>query len=1698
MRIITLVCTLLFAWQIDLFAGTCKITATASYNYPVCTASNGSITMTPTGGTAPYNYRWSTGDSVATLLHLPSASYSVTITDAALCTATRTFSLAPVERVMNLSATTKSDTCNMGRGKATVIVISNGNAPFRYVWSNTGTTSTVSGLVPNTYNVVVTDSNGCTTSASAIVANVGSAISIAGSPVQPICPNTGGRISVIVSGGTNTTYHYYWSNSSTSSSINNLTAGNYNLTVTGSNSCSASSSYNVSAAPAAISFGGSVTQPVCSGNTGSISINPSGGTGPSYSAAWSNGSTSNALSGLVTGNYTVTLTDQNSCTASQQFTINTGTVINPAGTVISPVCTSENGSIQMNATAGTAPYNYNWATGDSTSAIANLAAGNYTVTVTDANLCSAQRTFSLTTYMRPVGLTTSTHVDTCGSAKGKASVNVTSSASAAPFSYVWSTGGTAAIISGLTPATYHVSVTDANGCSATANATVNNFVSTISANGSSHNPICTAHNGNVQMNPVGGTAAYSYVWSNGSTGATATGLASGTYTVTVTDANTCTATRSFSLTVVSPRVAASAVAIPDTCSSNRGKVIATMSGGTSPFHYLWSNGGTTGTITGLGAHFYTVVVTDTNGCSAAAHASVSEIGTPIVISGGVTQPLCYASTGSIAITLSGGISNSYSVLWSNGSTANTLSGLQAGTYTVAVSGQSGCTAARSYNVVRPDSIKLQYTVTDVKCDSAKGGTIILNSATGASAPYTAHWTGSNSYASSALSINHLSPGNYALAFSDAHGCSASATYQINSSGAIRIATTSTASSCAAAKNGIASVLSVSPYSTPITYNWSGPAGFSASTASISSLAVGVYNVTVAESFGCSAIATDSVKLAAPVSLSYNVTNVNCSVPTPGALTETAITGATYPWSLQWTGPNGYSSTSVSINHLGSGSYSFNFTDAHGCTAAGTYTITAGGNISLNTASTNASCLGVNNGSASVLSVSPYSTPAYSWTGPNGFTATTNSIQSLATGTYVVTVTEGYGCSATATKVVGLSSPITVLYQVTDIKCDSAKPGALTVQSITGATYPWSAAWTGPNGFTSTSVSINHLNAGSYNLSLTDAHGCMATASYTVNTTGSMNETYAVTNTTCTGASNGSVRRVSVHPYSSPTFHWTGPNGYSSDSSSIKNLVAGVYTVVVSEGYGCSTIGVDTVNDGPAIGISYSMVPVKCDSAMGGALTNTSITGATYPWTAAWTGPNGFTSSSVSLNRIAGGNYHLNFTDALGCTASKNLVVDSFGAVSITYNVNDVHCAGTNSGSINYVILSPYSHLAKYNWSGTNGFSDTAQSIGGLAPGNYNLTVTEDFGCKAVKSFHIAETFDVGVASIKNINCPAPGMLMYVHPIAGDMAQLYGNHCATGITGQVQLSFTGAAHYQGVTQGGRVPDVISGNTFTWNIADFGNLRIDSSFFLALKVDTDAVLGSQLCVHVSVTPTNGDYNTSNNSADYCMVVIRAYDPNEKSVVPEGNIDPSPKYLTYTVMFQNTGTATAHSVYILDTLDAHVDAATFKILASSHPVQATFAGSAVRFNFPDIILPDSGADQAGSRGWVQYMVKTNENILAGTEINNTAYIFFDFNAPIVTNTTLNKVVAESVTGIATVKENNSITLFPNPAHTTVFIKTDNDAIGGRIEVIDAIGRKCVNASLLGSTFILPVNTLAQGVYLVNVIKPSGVTATKKLLVE
>jgi len=360
--------------------------------------------------------------------------------------------------------------------------------------------------------------------------------------------------------------------------------------------------------------------------------------------------------------------------------------------------------------------------------------------------------------------------------------------------------------------------------------------------------------------------------------------------------------------------------------------------------------------------------------------------------------------------------------------------------------------------------------------------------------------------------------------------------------------------------------------------------------------------------------------------------------------------------------------------------------------------------------------------------------------------------------------------------------------------------------------------------------------------------------------------------------------------------------------------------------------------------------------------------------------------------------------------------------------------------------------------------------------------------------------DVGVQSIIThwANYPRPTTPFALFTTAGDISQLYGAHCAAGSNVQVQLIYTGQVTYNGVLFGAITPTSVSGDTITWNVADLDTVNDRWAFNTIFTIDSAATPGTQVCFTVHVTTNAPGHNYAETTGYYCFTIVNALDPNEKEVSPAGNIDTAQKWLTYTIRFQNTGTAPAQNIRITDTLDSHLDPSTFQLTAYSAKNLTQLFDNAVIFNFPNINLPDSLTGDSASRGFVQYKIKLKDNLPWGTSVSNTANIYFDLNSAVVTNTT-KSYYGDSITGIGILCCSLSdVTLYPNPAHDYVMVSVNDNFIGSQLMLTDDLGRTILTEQITGSRLKLETGALAKGIYLVKVSESGVGEVVKKLVIE
>ena len=787
-----------------------------------CFGSNGSINLTVSGGASPYSYAWSNGATTEDLTGLAVGSYTVNIRDASACNVQRTIvvnsnsgSTVTVDSVVNV-------TCNSGTNGAVNISAVSAPVPCSSpVIRINEILSDVSG------GLAAGDGSGCGNATNPLSAefieligppgaSIGCFVLTDGDWTITIPPGTTiPADGIFTIGNNNTPLHQgngtvfdlnanacqcftdscqllIFTNSGeylaifnsagtfvdgliygTPSAANTPVAGTV-IPTRGLVGCVNSvtlppvASFTTTAQPAE----GNTISRIPDGN-GPYSSTPANTPNACNSTAppvltyqWSNGATTQDISGLAAGVYTVTVLDAQGCPTIRVVTVTQPSAVSISGASIASTCfAATNGSVNTTASGGIAPYQFNWSNASTTANQTGLAAGNYTLTVVDANNCNISQTFTIT---EPSAISVSTvPLDIACSSANIGGVNLTVSGGTAAYSFQWSNGETTQNISGLAAGNYSVTISDANNCQSFASATISSTPGLqVIATGT--NLSCNAANdGCVQVLVNGGTAPYDYLWSNNSTLDSLCGLAPGTYTVIVTD-NGITNCIGFDTIVITAPTAlvSNTVSITNGNCSTPGAINIAVSGGTSPYSFIWSNGASTEDISGLAAGSYSVTITDANGCSIVNAANtVNSSGQPQLSVNNSANPTCNNSNdGTISITVTNG-TTPYSFIWNSGQTTQNLSGLDGGNYTVTVTDALGCTASISASLTEPSAIQSTITTVPADCNNSNASIDVLASG-GAGSPYSFVWQN----AATTQNLSGLSSGNYAVTIEDANGC----------------------------------------------------------------------------------------------------------------------------------------------------------------------------------------------------------------------------------------------------------------------------------------------------------------------------------------------------------------------------------------------------------------------------------------------------------------------------------------------------------------------------------------------------------------------------------------------------------------------------------------------------------------------------------------------------------------------------------------------------------------------------------------------------------------------------------------------------------------------------------------------------------------------------------------------------------------
>lgn len=962
--------------------------------------------------------------------------------------------------------------------------------------------------VQGNYTLTVTGPNGCTKTATAVVSD---------DKVPPTAVATANGTlhcnasSVLLSGAGSSTggqFSYLWNtvDGNITADATTLTptanqAGTYVLTVTNTaNGCTKTASTTVVQLPAIASQITNITDIACFGEpSGTATVAASGGTG-NFTYEWSNGNTTATANNLSAGNYSVVVTDGNGCTSSQSVV-----VAQPLSLVVNALATPQtnfnvdDGTATANPTGGVGMFTYQWSNGGITQTITDLAPNNYTVVVTDGNGCTASQTVTVSASNCIIKANIDQTNVTCpGASDGSATISLENATP--PYTFIWSNGETTETITGLDGGNYEVSATDANGCEVVLTVIIEEPL-VLNANATATDlTAINASDGTATANPTGGTAPYTFLWSNNETTGNINNLPLGDYTVVVTDANGCESVQTVTVNQFNCGLLASIIQGNISCNgASDGQAIFSLAGGIAPFTYLWSNGETTATITGLAAGTYTGTVTDESGCPAIAEITLTEpaaLGLEVVEE---TKPACGSADGSLNVLGTGGTPG-YTYLWQSGETTPTLADLATGTYTVAIADANGCTddfdivlftndnvppvvAAQNITVV----LDANGQATIVPSDVDNGSTDDCNIA-------------SMSLDQTDFDCGELGNNMVSLSVTDVGNNTAMATaiVAVVDNDVPLLALQDVTLNIGASAMGVLTPQLVDNGSTDNCgiVEWT----FSQTNFGCDDIGLHTVQVTVSDASGNSTMGTmmlmvtenspPAINCPANMVLPYcdpvadfDVTAAdNCAGAVALVQTSGLPNGATYP--------------------TGNTTVSFTATDMSGNVATCSFIVNVPTAMIVDTSSVDVACNDGNNGSAAVMPSGGSQPYTYLWSNGDN----TPSVSGLVADQYTVSVTDASGC--TVVQAITVDEPTTLTIALVEIvNASGMQPNGSVDVTVGGGVPPYTFVWKNSTGIIiGDQEDIDGLPVGVFTLQVTDSNGCVSLSGYTIQDTDATAET----------------------------------------------------------------------------------------------------------------------------------------------------------------------------------------------------------------------------------------------------------------------------------------------------------------------------------------------------------------------------------------------------------------------------------------------------------------------------------------------------------------------------------------------------------------------------------------------------------------
>ena len=1342
------------------------------FDNPSCNEQNGWIQVFASDPAVEYQLNNGAWQASNTFNNLGPGTYTITIRDSLGCTDQTSVSLinegAPVIQIQSIT----NPSCASSDGA--IQVAANGVAsPFLFAIDNGAGTnlnyqsdSLFNNLPAGNYTLYVLDSNGCGDTAQVSLNEVNDMVISSIQSSRPGCDQSNGRIFVFASGGTGSLSYSIDGGLTfqSSNTFNNLPAGNYSIVVRDSLGCSRFQNYPLDEPNGPQIDLIEKTDASCDEDNGYIRIYASGGKTPylySIDGGASFGSSS-IFNNLASGWYAIVVQDADSCKASDSVFIR---ALQPPSIAqansTNAACKDVGGSISLSAN-GSRPIIFSingGASYSSDSVFTNLSSGNYQVQIQDSSGCIADTVISVgnENFAQISQLTTSPEI--CGRANG--SILIHASGDSLSFSI---DGGTSyqmdSLFENLSAGTYTIVVAHPSGCDDTLVYTLNDTPGPSISATPTQDASCGLNNGEVSILHSNGTAPFTfsidgqnYISSN-----SFTGLATGSYTAYVRDANGCLDSMNFSISSAPSFIWVAVDKVDPTCGNDNGEINIQVSGGTAPYQYS-INGGTTfqssSLFNSLSSGSYAIQVVDNRGCVLDTNISLNQLAGPFINSVAVVHTDCHRNTGSITVNANGNGSLEFTIDGTNFQSANSFTGLPSGSYSIAVRDSNNCLVDTTVeiDIINPAQI-VNLTASPVTCGADNGN--IQVSAMGGTKPYGFSLDGVN-YQSDSLFTN-LSAGNYTVYLLDDSACADMATISISEiAPPVLLLDGFSEASCV----GNDGTVQFSVQDGTANFEFSLNGGAYQATGSFNNLDSGNYIAVVRDANGCTDSISFRIEQQDPINWS-SFTTVDATCSQSNGSISVGVQGGEAPYLFSLNGST-FSSQSTFVN-LPGGNYTIQVRDDRGCTKDTSIVLNQGTGPSLDSVRVESDICGRDTGIIQV-----FAGPAPLQYGIDGVFGSDSVFTGLSSGDYQVSIIDAQGCRVdTIVRVNNINGPVIDSVVTINTTCDSIN-GSLVIFAD-GNTRPFWYSVDDGISFQSDSAFVN-IGPGTYDVVVTDSNGCEARTQVYISANPSPYiDTVYVQDVYCEG-SNGEAT-VSVLS-GEPPYEFSLNNGPFGTDSVFSNLNAGFYGILIRDNRGCLDSIYFQVDSIPApTWNSFDINHASCDS--NNASIQVTVQGGVQPYVFEL---NGVQSSNGLFNNLNPGAYTLSVIDSSGCQLDSNFTINQLGTPTVlSINVQDEDC-GQQNGSIeiNASGNTPFTYLLN----GTN--AQSSNLFTGLEQGFYTISIVDTNGCIFDTNARVFTTDGPRISSflIDSSSCGENNGSVEVNAFGGDLPYRYVVDSDTG-------------------------------------------------------------------------------------------------------------------------------------------------------------------------------------------------------------------------------------------------------------------------------------------------------------------------------